>query len=96
MLFILPLKLSLFLRYLDFCHDFLFMKKISLIREIKLISKFMILQLGKQTIPVHILPNISKSKGNQTMKFGQSIEYNMRNLEKSCTNCCGETFQTLF
>ena len=24
---------------------------------------------------IYTLPNISKSKGNQTMKFGQSIEY---------------------
>ena len=31
---------------------------------------------GKQTIAIHILPNISKSKGNQTMKFDQFIEYN--------------------
>ena len=38
---------------------------------------------------VHILPNISKSKGNQTMKFDQLIEYKMRNifLEKSYTEC---------
>ena len=25
---------------------------------------------------MHRLPNISRSKGNQTMKFGHSIEYN--------------------
>ena len=36
-------------------------------------------QPGLQTITVHILSNISQSKGNQTMKFGQSIEYNKRN-----------------
>ena len=36
-------------------------------------------QYGKQTIAIYTLPNISKSKGNQTMKFGQLIEYNMRN-----------------
>ena len=35
-------------------------------------------QPGLQTIAIHILPNISQSKGNQTMKFGQ-IEYNKRN-----------------
>ena len=42
---------------------------------------------------MHILPNISRNKGNQTMKFGQLIEYNMRNifLEKSYTKCGGET-----
>ena len=49
-------------------------------------------QPGQQTIVIHILPNISRSKGNQTMKFGQLIEYNMRNifLEKSYTKCSGE------
>ena len=31
-------------------------------------------QSGKQTIAIHILPNMSRSKGNQTMKFGQLIE----------------------
>ena len=33
-------------------------------------------QPGLQTIAIHILPYISESKGNQTMKFGQLIEYN--------------------
>ena len=37
-------------------------------------------QDGKQTITMHILPDISRSKGNQTMKFGQLIEYNIRNI----------------
>ena len=33
----------------------------------------------------HILSDISKSKGNQSVKFGQLIAYNIRNifLEKS-------------
>ena len=31
---------------------------------------------GKLTITIHILP--SRSNDNQTMKFGQLIEYNMR------------------
>ena len=50
-------------------------------------------QPGKQTIGIHTLPNISKIKGNQTMKFGQLIEYDMRNifLEKSYGKCGGET-----
>ena len=40
-----------------------------------------------------MLPNISKSKSNQTMKSGQLIEYNMRNifLQKSYTKCVKET-----
>ena len=40
----------------------------------------MTLQPGYQTIAKHILPNISRSKGNQAMKLGQLIEYNMRNI----------------
>ena len=50
-------------------------------------------QPGKQTITIHVLPNISISKGNQTMKFFQFIEDNTRNIfpEKSCTKCGGET-----
>ena len=32
-------------------------------------------QPGLQISAIHILPNISQSKGNQTMKFGQLIEY---------------------
>ena len=37
-------------------------------------------QPGKQTIAIHILPNISPRKDNETMKFGQLITYNMRNF----------------
>ena len=42
---------------------------------------------------MHILPNISRIKGIQTLKFGQLIEYNMRNIffEKSNTKYRGET-----
>ena len=35
----------------------------------------MMSQPGQQTIVIHILPNISQNKSNQTMKFGQLIEY---------------------
>ena len=34
----------------------------------------------QQRIAIHTLPNISKRKGNQTMKFGQLIEYTMKNI----------------
>ena len=34
----------------------------------------------QQIITKHILPNISRSKENETMKFGQLIEHNMRNI----------------
>ena len=39
------------------------------------------------------IANISISKGNQTLKFGQLIEYDMRNifLEHSYTKCGLET-----
>ena len=40
-------------------------------RKIRLISKFMKSQGGEKTITIHILQNISRSKGNQTTKFGQ-------------------------
>ena len=45
-----------------------------------------------------MLTNISRSKGNQAMKFGQIIEYKMRNilLNKSYTKCGGETIPTPF
>ena len=48
-------------------------------------------QHGKQKISA--LPNISRSKGNQTMKFGHLIEYKQRKilLEKSYSKCGGET-----
>ena len=37
-------------------------------------------QPGQQTVAIDILPNISRSKGNQTIKPGQLIEYNKRNI----------------
>ena len=40
-------------------------------------------QLGKKTIAIHILPNISRGKGNHPMKLDQLIEY---------TKFRGETF----
>ena len=39
-------------------------------------------QPGLQTIAMHLLPNISLSKCNQTMKFGQLIEHNKRKSGK--------------
>ena len=35
--------------------------------------------MAKQTLGINILSNISRSKGNQTMKFGQLIVYNRKN-----------------
>ena len=49
-------------------------------------------QSGKQTIAIRLLHNISRSKGNQTIKY-QLIQYNMKNvfLKKSYTKSGGET-----
>ena len=98
MLFISLEKLFSFSRYLDFCLDFFVLHKNSLIIKIRLISKFITSQPGYQTIVIHILTNISRSKGNQTNKLGQLIEYNMRNifLEKSFAKCDGETIPRPF
>ena len=62
-------------------------------RKLRLISKFMASQPGQQIITIYILSDISRRKGNQTMKFGQLIEYSMINifLEKSYTKCVGKT-----
>ena len=37
-------------------------------------------QSGLQTIAIHVLPNISHSKGNHAIKIGQLIEYSKRNI----------------
>ena len=63
------------------------MYKNDLIRKIRLISEFMTSQPGKQTIAMHLLPNISKSKGNQIMKFGLLKPV----YEKLYTKCGEET-----
>ena len=57
----------------------------------------MMSQPEKQTFLIQILPNISRNKGNQAMKFGQLIEYDMLNvfLENIYTKCGGETIPRL-
>ena len=48
-------------------------------------------QTGQQIITIHILLNISRSKDNQTIKFGHLIEYNINIfLEKPYSKCGGE------
>ena len=93
MLFISPQKLFSFSRYLGFCLDILVMYQNGLLKKLRLVSNFMTSQPGKQTIAIHILPNISRGKGNQKMKFGHLIECNIKSisLEKSCTKCGGKT-----
>ena len=50
-------------------------------------------QPGQQINVIHILTNISRIKSNQTMKFGQSIDYNMRTIffQQSYAKCGVET-----
>ena len=47
-------------------------------------------QPGEQTIAIHILPDISRSKGNQAMKFRQlkedSIPADMRTFKRYSMN----------
>ena len=53
----------------------------------------MVSQPVQQTITIHILPNVSRIKGNETMKFAQVIEYSKKNvfLQKSCKKRGRET-----
>ena len=67
------------------------LKPLFVLKIFKILSRlfghdFLTSQIGLQTIAIHILPNISQSKGKQTMKFGQLLEYNKRNnfLQKLC------------
>ena len=47
------------------------MWKNTLIRKVRQILNFTTSKPNQQTIAIDILPIISQSKGNQTMKFGQ-------------------------
>ena len=62
--------------------------KNGLIRKVWLISKliFDVSQTRQQIITRNILPNISRGKCNQGMKFAQLIKFRVRNifLQKSC------------
>ena len=49
-------------------------------KKLWLISKFMTSQNGQQIIAIHNSSNMFRSKGNQIIKFGQLIEYKMRNI----------------
>ena len=55
-------------------------------KKLWLISKFMTPQTGQQIIKIHILSNISRSKGNRAIKYGQLIKFSQRNifLQMSC------------
>ena len=55
-------------------------------------------QPEKQAIAMSILVNITSSKGNETIKFGQLIEYNLSNicLKNSYEKCRGENISRSF
>ena len=72
--------LSLFLRYLHFCPDFFTYIKKLFEKKLRKNQTLMTSQDGTQTITINILLDISKSKDNQNVKFGQLIEYNVRNI----------------
>ena len=79
--FLFPLKSSFCSEefVISFCSNFFVIYKNGLTKKLRLISKFMTSQPGKQAITLHILPNIAIPKVNQTMKFGQLIRYITRN-----------------
>ena len=58
----------------------------------------MVLLPWKQTTSIHILPNTSRSKDNQAMKFGHLIEFKMIDifLKKSFIKYGGETIPRPF
>ena len=56
-------------------------------------------QTGKETMTIHLLFNISRSKGNQTIKVGQLIKHNVintftQNMMQEMRR--GDYFQTSF
>ena len=62
----------------------------------KAISKLMTSQPEKQTIAMHILPIMIRSKDNQKMKLGQLIEYDTRNIFLEPDTKCGEIIPRYF
>ena len=67
-------------RYLNFVLTFWESTNNGLIRKIRLISELMTSQLGQQKITTNILLNISRTKENQAIKFGQFREHSKRNI----------------
>ena len=77
------------LRYLNCCPETFSHVEKRLDTKAKV--DFNINDVGKRIIAIHILSNISRSEGNETMEFGQLVTYKLRNifLEKSYTKCGG-------
>ena len=93
-------KLEVFLkwRYLRNCLELFVLKIFKILSWLfghvaKRLDKFYDVTVWLKTIAMHILSTISRSKGNQTMKFGQWMEYKMRNIfhGKIYLKCGAET-----
>ena len=69
------------------------MYKNGLIRKTRLILKFMTSQLVNKQLQYTYYPISQEVKTTRKMKFGQLIEYNMKNIlvKKSYTKCVKET-----
>ena len=93
MFFIYFKKLFSFGRYLNFCSDFFVHVGKRLVKKAKVNFQNLWQDSLKSKHSNTILPNISRSKSNQTIKFGQLLEDTMRNdfLEESYTKSDGET-----
>ena len=48
-------------------------------KKVKLMRNFVTSQSEIQIITIYVMTNISRSKGNEVMEFGQLIEYNVKN-----------------
>ena len=69
------LKVSRLLSWL-FGH----VEKNGLVRDVRLTSKIFDIATWKQTITIHVVCNILRSKCNEIMKFGQLIQSDLRNI----------------
>lgn len=49
-------------------------------KKARLILKLITLQTGQQIISIHVLPKVSRTKENQTMKFGQLPKHYLGNI----------------
>ena len=69
-----------------------------MIGTIRLNLKVITSQPGKQAIATHILPNMSRSKSNHILKFGQLTEHNIKivSLENYTLNVLEKLFPDLF
>ena len=97
--FVCSKNLFSFSRYLDFCLGFLLMQKNRLDQKGKVNFKIYDFTAWKtNNCNTHIAQYLKKSKGNQTMRFGQLIEHTTRKifLKRSYTKYDGKTIPRPF